>query len=85
MVSILTARDNVVDCYHGRGAAFCRRKRPERRGFRTAGRGRTAYAGTVGNDVSGAISAMDLTAEGVSTDFLQGRPRQHRVLRDRPQ
>ena len=74
MVSILTARDNVVDCYLEEGQVFAGGNALNVAVFARRAGARSAYAGTVGTDAAGAHIRDALTLEGVSTDFLQVRP-----------
>lgn len=73
MVSILTARDNVVDCYFDEGQMFAGGNALNVAVFARRAGARTAYAGTVGTDGAGGLIRSALAAEGVSTDFLQVR------------
>src|SRR4051812_2140076 len=73
MVSILTARDNVVDCYLDEGQIFAGGNAVNVAVFARRAGARTAYAGTVGTDAAGSLIRNALTREGVSTDFLQVR------------
>ena len=74
MVSILTARDNVVDCYVEEGQVFAGGNAVNVAVFAQQAGARAAYAGTVGTDAAGALIRNALNREGVSTDFLQVRP-----------
>lgn len=74
MVSILTARDNVVDCYLEEGQVFAGGNAVNVAVFAQGAGARAAYAGTVGTDAAGALIRTALNREGVSTDFLQVRP-----------
>lgn len=74
MVSILTARDNVVDCYLDEGQVFAGGNALNVAVFARRAGAKTAYAGTVGADAAGAFIRNALTLEGVSTEFLQSRP-----------
>lgn len=74
MVSILTARDNVVDCYLDEGQMFAGGNALNVAVFARRAGARAAYAGTVGTDAAGALIRSALTLEGVSTDFLQVKP-----------
>ncbi|MDQ0820350.1 fructoselysine 6-kinase [Arthrobacter sp. V4I6] len=74
MVSILTARDNVVDCYLDEGQVFAGGNALNVAVFARRAGARAAYAGTVGTDAAGALIRSALTLEGVSTDFLQVKP-----------
>jgi fructoselysine 6-kinase len=74
MVSILTARDNVVDCYFDEGRLFAGGNALNVAVHARRAGARTAYAGTVGTDPAGAYIQSSLAREGVSTDFLQVRP-----------
>lgn len=74
MVSILTARDNVVDCYLEEGRIFAGGNALNVAVFARRAGASAAYAGTVGTDAAGAHIRSALAAEGVSTDFLQVRP-----------
>lgn len=74
MVSILTARDNVVDCYLDEGRVFAGGNALNVAVFARRAGATSAYAGTVGTDAAGALVRNALALEGVSTDFLQVRP-----------
>ncbi len=74
MVSILTARDNVVDCYLDEGQVFAGGNALNVAVFARRAGARAAYAGTVGTDAAGALIRNALALEGVSTEFLQVRP-----------
>lgn len=74
MVSILTARDNVVDCYLEEGQVFAGGNAVNVAVFAQGAGARAAYAGTVGTDAAGALIRTALNREGVSTDLLQVRP-----------
>jgi fructoselysine 6-kinase len=74
MVSILTARDNVVDCYLDEGQVFPGGNALNVAVFARRAGAKAAYAGTVGTDAAGALIRNALTFEGVSTDLLQVRP-----------
>ncbi|WP_461187995.1 PfkB family carbohydrate kinase [Arthrobacter sp. Z4-13] len=74
MVSILTARDNVVDCYLDEGQVFAGGNALNAAVFARRAGARAAYAGTVGTDAAGALIRDALIREGVSTDLLQVRP-----------
>lgn len=74
MVSILTARDNVVDCYLDEGKVFPGGNALNVAVFAQRAGAKAAYAGTVGTDAAGAFIRDALTVEGVSTDLLQVRP-----------
>lgn len=74
MVSILTARDNVVDCYVEEGQVFAGGNAVNVAVFAQRAGARAAYAGTVGTDAAGTLIRSALNREGVSTDFLQVRP-----------
>jgi fructoselysine 6-kinase len=73
MVSILTARDNVVDCYVDEGKVFAGGNALNVAVFARHAGATTAYAGTVGTDAAGDLIRNALALEGVSTDFLQVR------------
>ena len=55
MISILTARDNVVDCYLDEGQVFAGGNALNVAVFARRAGARTAYAGTVGSDDAGAL------------------------------
>jgi fructoselysine 6-kinase len=74
MISILTARDNVVDCYLDEGQVFAGGNALNVAVFARRAGARTAYAGTVGTDDAGALILSSLAREGVSTDYVQVRP-----------
>jgi fructoselysine 6-kinase len=74
MISILTARDNVVDCYLDEGQVFAGGNAVNVAVHARRAGARAAYAGTVGTDLGGAFIRNSLIREGVSTDFLQVRP-----------
>jgi fructoselysine 6-kinase len=74
MVSILTARDNVVDCYVEEGQVFAGGNAVNVAVFAQKAGAKAAYAGTVGTDAAGALIRNALNREGVITDFLQVRP-----------
>ncbi|WP_411375066.1 PfkB family carbohydrate kinase [Arthrobacter sp. MPF02] len=73
MVSILTARDNVVDCYVDEGQVFAGGNAVNVAVFARRAGAKVAYAGTVGTDSAGALILDSLTLEGVSTDMVQVR------------
>lgn len=73
MVSILTARDNVVDCYLDEGQVFAGGNALNVAVFARRAGARAAYAGTIGTDAAGALIRNALALEGVSADFLQVR------------
>ncbi|TLM81289.1 ribokinase [Pseudarthrobacter sp. NamE2] len=74
MVSILTARDNVIDCYMDEGQVFAGGNAVNVAVFARRAGAKAAYAGTVGTDSAGALILNSLTLEGVSTDMVQVRP-----------
>lgn len=74
MVSILTARDNVVDCYLDEAQIFAGGNALNVAVFAKRAGARAAYAGTVGTDAAGTLIRTALNREGVSTDFLQVCP-----------
>lgn len=73
MVSILTARDNVVDCYVDEGRIFAGGNALNVAVFARQAGAKTAYAGTVGTDAAGALIQAALAGADVSTEFLQVR------------
>lgn len=73
MVSILTARDNVVDCYADEGRLFAGGNAVNVAVFARHAGAETAYAGTVGTDPAGTLIRNALAREGVATDFVQVR------------
>jgi fructoselysine 6-kinase len=73
MVSILTARDNVVDCYLDEDRMFAGGSALNVAVFARRAGARTAHAGTVGTDAAGALIQRALAIENVATDFLQVR------------
>lgn len=73
MVSILTASDNVVDCYLDQGRMFAGGNALNVSVFARRAGARTAFAGTVGTDAAGALIRNALVNEDVSTEFLQVR------------
>jgi fructoselysine 6-kinase len=74
MVSILTARDNVVDCYVDEGLIFAGGNALNVAVFARSAGAKTAYAGTIGTDAAGALIQSALARADVSTEFLQVRP-----------
>ncbi|GAA1767168.1 PfkB family carbohydrate kinase [Pseudarthrobacter sulfonivorans] len=74
MVSVLTARDNVVDRYVDDNRIFAGGNAVNVAVFARRAAARSAYAGTVGTDAAGALIRGALSREDVCTDLLLTRP-----------
>ena len=74
MVSVLTARDNVVDRYVDDNRIFAGGNAVNVAVFARRAAARSAYAGTVGKDAAGALIRGALSREDVCTDLLLTRP-----------
>jgi fructoselysine 6-kinase len=74
MVSVLTARDNVLDRYVDDELVFAGGNAVNVAVFARKAGARSAYAGTVGPDAAGTLIRGALSREGVCTDLLLARP-----------
>lgn len=74
MVSVLTARDNVLDRYVDDELVFAGGNAVNVAVFARRAGARSAYAGTVGTDAAGTLIRDALSREDVCTDLLLARP-----------